>query len=356
MATVVPYNPGELVRSGVRSAAMAFGRYGMNRFRRYMSGVRSARRTAFSRSRTRTRTRRRRVSSGRGITNEFDRKLIYRKRRMPRRMRNRWRRFSQKVNAVTEKSLAPITVVLNDRDSHSLNFTLAAENTQQLGAYPLYSCQSGIRTWYNDLYNLLSNYATADDETVKFLFQSAVLDITFQNSSTLNASSINAYAPTLEVDVYEIICNMSLATEGNGAGPIEAFADAASTTPDLPGAAAGIELTSRGCTPWDLPQALSQWKLRILKKTKYLLKPGEVFTYQMRDPRRHVFTKDSILEESAANIPGVTKWILPIWKATPATLGDDTVPDVVGLDVGVTRKYMWKIDSIATKKDAYKAS
>lgn len=50
-------------------------------------------------------TRRKRLTTGRGVTNQWDRTLIYKKKSMPRWKKRAWKRFSQKVNAVAEKSL-----------------------------------------------------------------------------------------------------------------------------------------------------------------------------------------------------------------------------------------------------------
>lgn len=113
----------------------------------------------------------------------------------------------------------------------------------------------------------------------------------------------------------------------------------------------------RGVTPFDQTQALSQWGIKIWKKTKYMLFNGESATYQFRDPRRHVIQKKTMDETLGTNLPGCTKWILFIVKpaAGYATFPeyDAYVAAVANLTVGCTRKYMLKVNQGATKIGSY---
>ena len=63
-------------------------------------------------------------------------------------------------------------------------------------------------------------------------------------------------------------------------------------------------------------------------------------TYQVRDPKRHVFDKQSITDSTSANRRGVTKFIMIINKLVPGTIEDDGT--ISRLDVGITRKYLYK--------------
>ena len=62
-----------------------------------------------------------RQTSGLGVTQQHDRRMVYRKRRMSRRLKRRWRNFSRKVLSVSEKDLGSRTVVRNDLINITVN-------------------------------------------------------------------------------------------------------------------------------------------------------------------------------------------------------------------------------------------
>lgn len=323
--------------------------------RKYGSGLASAV-TGYNVARTLTSQRRKKksVSSGRGITNEYDRKLIYKKRSMPRRFKKRWRRFKRKINAISEKSLGSKTVVENDAITLTLDLTSANSSAQAVMNVALYPLQS-TNTWLKDVNNILANDTTVPT-TGKLLFQSAVLDMTVCNTSSLNATTPrNASIPSLELDVYEIISSSDfskLITPTTG-DLVQVFGEGATDTGAIGGTGTSLTIQQRGVTPWDLPSALSEYRLKILKKTKYFLGPGQTMTYQIRDPRRHVVDKQ-YQQVQTGNIKNMTRWLFLVYKPTPCTSEfADTDFDVAQIRVGLTRKYFYKVNELSGDYDNY---
>lgn len=265
--------------------------------------------------------------SGIGVTNQYDRSQVYRKKRMPLRKRRQWRKFVKKVGAVTEKDFGTNTIVRN-----SVGFGQAVSGSQGLIDVTLYG-KDGTNTstsfGNSDLKDIYAN----DLNTVpssKFKFCSAVMDVTCVNNST--STEVNANTG-LEVDVYEIsyrkvasASSLSVMLASNSAQLIN------SGNPTL-------AITDRGVTPFDLPDVLSRYGITIHKKTKFFISKGQQFTYQIRDPKSYTWQKDFIDDgNDDFQIANVTKSLAIIYKGLPDPLYAMTPV----LNIGVTRKYMYK--------------
>lgn len=303
--------------------------------------------------------------TGQGVTEQHDTRTIYRKKNMPYKKKRRWKRFVRQVHFVAEKDLGTQTVVFNKSIS-------GQDGTGQQIAMDisLYSLKS-VNTVHNDLFQIQSYFNTGNptavvgettDLTTKFLFHSAVLDMTVRNSSFTSTSGATSLAPNanVEVDVYELTAGVYFNTFRTAApteqvhGIVQFINEYAIDTKEINGTGTGIALTSRGCTPFDLPSAVSAGKIKILRKTKYQLSSGQCFTYQMRDARRHVMNKNAILDALSANRPGWTRWILVIAKGVPGvTYGEVDGTVRTKIDIGITRKYMLKVEGMNDTRDRY---
>ena len=345
----------------------AFGQGGrLSGLNPFLNSVRRARSARMARSRTRTtnRTRTQGNVSGIGVTTQRDSRFVYAKRRMPRYRRNRWKRFGRKVNAIAEKELGSRTVVRN--------FTTSAINPTD-GDHVLTHCylypQRGTTNIADDLFivsgleNQLDPSAALGDTlspSTKVIFQSAIMDVTIKNASGVrDDTSPNIIMPSgelkMEVDVYEITLNTS--TEETGVthpSLISLFLDNSTRTAPIGGAGTELSITQRGVTPWDMTYSLSRWGIRIWKKTKYLIPNGDVITYQMRDPRRHVTTLRDLGARDGFNRPGWTKCLLIVGKVIPGyTVGTDGSEVAERLLVGTTRKYLYKVEGVNEDRTRY---
>lgn len=314
-----------------------------------------ARQMMFGRSRTATGTRSR-YTSGIGVTSQYDKKIIYRKKNMPRYKKSRWRKFKNKVVAVSTKSLGTNTVVRNTLLQFDIQLIPANADTHGLAQVALYPMRQTTLAYLDDVNSISVNDTRMSSPTSKIMFMSGVLDLTMRIQSLLKTTPPVTGNPSLgaEVDVYEISWNKDSGQSGEAIDLINAFNIGHVDTGTIPGGTTNLLSTQRGWTPFDCPSALSQHRIKIWKKTKYFLSAEQTATYQMRDPKTHVFSRDNVPGSSSANWPGVTKWLLIVWKPLPGynyVAAPDN--DVIRLNIGVTRKYMYKVNQDSTDYDAY---
>lgn len=327
--------------------------------KRFRGRPRPMKRTRFA-GKFNTTTARKGIKSGIGVTGQYDRTGVYQRKSMPRGKKRRWKSFVRRVHAVAEKDLGSKTAVFNDL----VSFTTTAGN-QLIGECCLYGNDALSGTLPVTHLRDISRIAGTDPigDTGKMFFQSGVLDITIQNISVVGVSPL---AVSMELDIYEIIAGKSFddnvgvqgGTASREQGTLKSVIEEAELkTGTISGAGNSLALGNRGVTPFDIPQAISQYRLKILKKTKYRLTTNQTITYQIRDPRRHVFGKLDVDPSQVSgrpkgvNLRGATRWLLFIGKGNPANAEDPTL--LPGITVGITRKYMYKIDESTLDKDQY---
>lgn len=306
---------------------------------------------------------RRAVRSGVGITAQYDRKSIYRKKRMPRKLRRRWRRFVQKVNATKDKDLGTRTVVYSSQVGVS-NTTSGSDIVFSCSLYGLRALSSLVNGDLESIggFENTGNPTAAAGATVSkmshIMFHSGVLDITYRNTSTYKDSNgvvTLASEAQQEVDIYEIICRRDFSTLGTiyeslGAGIDNEINQEAT----IGGGGTNIRVFRRGVTPFDCPTALSRLGIKILKKTKYFIPGSSTITYQARDPKRRSALLRELTDEEGANKTGWTRWFLFNIKLVPGlTVGTVNGTYQVNGDVGITRKYFYKIDGIMENRNRY---
>jgi len=325
-------------------------------------GVRQ--RSRFGRSFTRTQNRRQ-TRSGQGVTTQHDERRIYTKHTMPRRMKVRWKRFSNKVHAVAEKDYGSRTVVLNK----SVTFSNTTNGNHGLAYMGLYTAQGTGDSFMADLDTIsgLENPGNPTAaagitvlDTTKFIFKSAVLDLTFRNTSTFNTLGVLGAASEakLEVDVYEIISGREWTdTDSTQSDITSVFTRGAGLTPNLGGIGTGVTLSQRGVTPWDIPAALAYFRCKILRKTKYFLPNGDTFTYQVRDPKRRFLYQERMDKIGGGNMPRWSRHLLVLFKLVPGlTVGTGVATYQENLTAGITRKYLYKIEGANEDRDSYLAN
>lgn len=308
-------------------------------------------------------SRNKRPTSGIGFTTQHDRKLVYRKKVMPKRFKRRWKSFVRKVNTISEKDLGTRTVVLN----YSLDTVNNNATYHSVCSMGLYTLKATI-PMNNDLNYIasLENYhadptttkgITVEDST-KIMFQSAVLDVTIRNTSTFfdgSTSSLSSNA-ALEMDIYEMSSSKPFENTTNQYDGIGTLLQAeCAYTANIGGTGNQIEMQTRGSTPWDVPFALGRYGIKIWKKTKFFIPNGQTITYQIRDPKRHVETIKNLANQNGANKPGWTKWIMCVYKLVPGlTVGSTANTYQERIAIGQTAKYMYKVEGANDSRDRYR--
>lgn len=264
------------------------------------------------------------------VTTQYDTKLQYKKKRMPRWKRKAWKRFSQKVTAVNLKSLGTYTRVFNTQCSNTIfsgqQAVMGAFLYSKAGKGDLVPKEAGL----SDLFTIIRQPLSADDN-FKFHFDSGILDLTLKNNS----------GNGIEMDLYVVSFNED--TQANS------FQDAVITaqqeTATLNEATKALELSDRGTTLFDFPVLISSLKMKIWSKRKYFIGAQQTMTYQYRDAKNHVVDAINVRSgkansEIVANgngfiYPKLTKGVIMVMKQVPGSEGSSNVA------MGVTRKYKY---------------
>lgn len=264
----------------------------------------------------------------RGVTNQYDRNTVYRRKSMPRKKRLRWTKFVKKVNAVSDKSLASHTMLKNDQMTISQVGTAA----QMYGVFHLYGWAgtdpgSGTEKGTGDVASLVNHDTETNGPNRKFRYSSGVMDCTMANNGDY----------TLEIDVYHIVHTKSNVNANYESDQFIAEADQVQPTPTGIFVNQPLDLTDRGATPFDFSISLKKGN-KIMKKTKYILSPGQVATFQYRDPKNRYATAAWSFG-SGYVWKGVTQTWLVIAKPVPG----NSVALTSKIDIGVTRNYSYKV-------------
>jgi len=222
---------------------------------------------------SRTMTRTGSGGSGSGVTNQYDAKVIYRRRRVPGRKLRRIKRAKRSfIRKYTTLLGCNQFVKTNTQDISS------GANTQVVTSFMF--CGAGIVDPHQDLASIKTNIQTSGtavnwrkNETL--YIKRAVCDVTLFNSSA---------TATADIDVYLIKVRKNIAN----ATSIDGFFTTQLTSEQKPdgSAATGITTSTIGTTPFQAPQFCSY--LSILKKTKYLISAGQSVHFQFKQGFRSI--------------------------------------------------------------------
>lgn len=249
---------------------------------------------------------------------------------MPRSKRLRWIRSKRRFTAHLASSVGTRRVVFNSSISNGVTNENQGYISSALLGWKGGADTPGHQSGFNDVQRIyageVSGGALNSGASGCMLITSAVLDTTFHNTGDKQ----------LEVDMYEIYCG--------GNKPVDQ-ADLATILDDFDldvpdGVGTSIQLNQRGVTPFECPR-LAASGLKIYKKTKYFVQSGEVFTYQMRDPRNHWVSLRQLAETDTAQqgFKGkMTKCLLAVMKQVAGSGSGFS-----GFTWGTTRTYRYKI-------------
>jgi len=234
------------------------------------------------------------------ISTQHDVANRYRKKRMPRRKRKAWGRFSRKVKHVMLQMNA-LQSFTSDNYNRVITWAAQAQATfgQMLG---------GVNATDNDelLAMFKSVYGAAlginSIDKYKLFIKALCLDIQLRNTG----------ASACIVDVYELVCR----TGDKLANRIEvsytnAFNEQSTAL------VGGKFSTNPATTPFQNPLFTSMW--RIVSKKEMLLGGGQITTMQMRMPYNKMFYGKK-LENNEQAVPGFTRAYLFQVRGVPENL------------------------------------
>lgn len=262
-----------------RSGTVTRRNYARSGLFRNAAGAVGAAYSAYRKSSKRSSAMRKGTNTG-FLTNQFDVKRQYTRRRMPRFKRRRWGRFVRKVRACTDKDYASQYQILRSRGTSS-----AAADAQTAFSCGIYG-QNGTPSTANDFgVNDLSQLATLSGDTGlnnMFIMKSAVLDVEITNTGEASVT----------VDCYEIVCRKDINSQGTTiAGPNDLFIDGFSNQDTL-GGNSSVSAAVPGATPFQ--NSLYTSHFTILKKTRVLLSPGQATHFNYRDAKDRVYKSEQI--------------------------------------------------------------
>lgn len=289
-----------------------------------------------------------RTTSGVVTTQQQDYKTQYVKKRMPRRRKKAWKKFTKKVVAVQKNALGTRTWLTNGAISQTTSTTFP-QNFSVALMYGFRGTAAANEIGVNDLDSLVARELSATPNNLKFTVYSAILDVTIVNTSAPDAG----FTPSIEVDIYHVKFYRESNFANFGAAHARAITDDANL-PNSPTAAANrAQLTQRGATLFDVPILISKTGMKILKKTKVFLAPNQQTTYQIRNPKNITFSAQDIREGATTGdtfaYPKHTEGIIVVHK--PVVNAGNVVNTTMSM--GVTRKYCYVVDSDAVTRSAY---
>lgn len=263
-----------------------------------------------------------------GVTNQYDRTTVYRKKNMPRRKRKQWTKFINKVNAVADKGLASHTMLKNDQ----ITVSQVGTANQMYGIFHLYGWAgtdpvSNTEKGTGDVATLVNHDVETNGPNRKFRYTSGVMDCTIANNGDY----------TLEIDVYHIVHTKANVNANYESDQLIASSDQAQPTPTGTFVNQPVGLADRGATPFDFSISLKKGN-KIMKKTKYILSPGQVCTFQYRDPKNRYATA-----AWSFGTGYVWRKVTQTWLVVAKPVPGNSTSLTSKIDIGVTRNYSYKI-------------
>jgi len=223
------------------------------------------------------------------LTSQYDTARLYRKRRAPRRVRRRAKRFMRSLKWGLDKLQGMKVAVINNASNGGVTPTTKF-NGQGITAVTMYG-------YGNNTYAANTNYGngdvwwimarenggdpTADSATRKLRFRSCVMNVNVINT-TENAPQ------NIIVDVYHILCKQSGNNVGNTGDPAELLNECAR---EMSGTNFPTEITNGladGVTPFDIPTYGRYITVKSVRR--YRLDAGGYFNLQLRDPGNYLLS------------------------------------------------------------------
>lgn len=209
------------------------------------------------------------LSTSAPLTTQYDSRRLYKYKRMPRRKRRAWVKFSRKVQAVT-----------NALATHYLSYTSTstqspAAGTQAYGSALVYGVSGISQTHGNhDIREIVADLGFTSSKQFKLIFKSATLDAEWSTPTT-NTCSVT-------LDMYEVIIRKDIPqATSNNIGDM--FYEGINSLTKAPGSTNHLVAGAVGVTPFQ--SKLFCQNIKILSKTRVLMSPGQTCHKEVRDAK-----------------------------------------------------------------------
>lgn len=264
-----------------------------------------------------------------GTSYQNDSRMIYRKKRMPRRKRRRWVRALRRNVALQMPQQATRTWLFNNQEV--LNLIGTGLGTPQSWGYFQINSWNGLAN-ERDIRRIVQSWPGGDISTQnrKFVIGAAVVDFTGNFVSTNPVLG-------LELDLYAIDA---------GRKTTSVFSNFGSEMSDIQNDISGnMILDTRGATPFQFPSFGGAHRLKVMFKKRWQLSPGQVITYQYRDPRNRYINADELENDAAVEGHFEQGWRgsgTKVFLLVAKVIGNKQAEDIVSFNYGVSRTYTTK--------------
>jgi len=289
---------------------------------------------------TKTKRRGRQVTGT--TTFQNDQKMLYNRRRAPRRVRSRARkqfqRFSYNIDRVSGMKTFHVSYITSVATSPSVAGSPAG-NCQGVDAFTMYGTnQSILNTDHaSDLWKIyLAENGVVPTSTLAnghLRFRSVTMDYLVKNTGE----------DAIYIEIYYVQCRRS----GITSDPAAAWNAMLQEEQTLPGAVT-TEFTVSGykITPFDAPGFGSYWYVK--QRKRFYVEPGNTVSWQVRDAKNYLITGNQIF--TSKGLPGITEGCIIVGYGadvqpltTPAGNG---IPTAATYDIGCVTTYHYaKADS-----------
>lgn len=280
------------------------------------------------------------------VTNQYDVKTTYRKRRMPRYKKKRWLRFKRKVlyaeNSIGAKQCLVFRRVLNPTVSANAQSITSAflYGNNHISALGQSAVDIGAADC-SDVYDSWRNTSTGGNsgDPGKINFTSAVLDVELGNLGG------EGYNNSLTIDVYHVRAKRRPPTQGGSMQGFAEFFNTSLTGTTMPNMSSNnttqLDDAQAGVTPFCAPMFCRF--VEILSVKKVLLSVGQNTHFQLRLSKDRVYNNENRINGETALDRGVEGYMFIVQGVTSPT--EFSVP--CQYVVNATRTYHFRVNEAA---------
>lgn len=290
----------------------------------------------------------RKENDNRPITNQYDTKLAYKRKKTSRRT-NKQKKFAKKVRRALQADLGKNRV---QKISHGQLISSAGQQTQF--TFALYGCY-GAANFEDDLQQIMTGAFSAGATLTtnqRLMLSGGILDVYFTNPSS--------NTPSAWVEVYVVVPkrDMPLTFQGTGLTTLDGFWEICTNNEPTILNGTGMEGTIVTPTTVSLihkspfeTAGFCQY-MTILEKRVFLLAPGQMGSIQVKQNRHGIVKTDDI--QGKWSLKGWTKYVLiNAWGMnTSSTSNTTNATNFPAVTLNVTGNRSYQFEVLSDQEDA----